>query len=72
MSRTQHVTVQLDGRPHLLLSGSSLAELVASLGHAPQAVATAVNGLFVARDARGACVLMDGDAVLLFQPIVGG
>jgi sulfur carrier protein len=66
------ITLQLDGRPHTLPVGSCLAEMVASLGHAPNAIATAVNGLFIARTLREACALQEGDAVLLFQPIVGG
>jgi sulfur carrier protein len=72
MNERQTITVQLGGRPHALSAGSHLAELVASLGHTPNAVSTAVNGLFVARGRREACVLQEGDAVLLFQPIVGG
>ena len=43
-----------------------------SLEHVPNNVSTAVNGLFVARGQREACQLQTGDAVLLFQPIVGG
>ena len=66
------IEVQLDGRPQVLPAGSTLAALVASLGHAPEAVGTAVNGLFVARGQRQACLLQAGDAVLLFQAIVGG
>jgi sulfur carrier protein len=65
------VTVQLDGTPHSLATGTTLAQLVQSLGHAPQAVSTAVNGKFVAR-AQRARVLQANDVVLLFQPIVGG
>ena len=64
--------LQLDGRPHAVRTGSTLAALVESLGHAPAAVGTAVNGVFVARAERGARVLQPGDAVLLFQPITGG
>lgn len=71
LANTGTMTIQLDGRPHQLGAGSTLADLVAALGHAPDAVSTAVNGEFVARHAR-ARVLADGDAVLLFQPIVGG
>ena len=63
--------ILLDGLPHAIPAGSTLADVVASLGHAPEAVSTAVNGEFVARHAR-ARVLAEGDAVLLFQPIVGG
>jgi sulfur carrier protein len=72
MNAPSLITVQLDGRPHALPSGSTLAALIASLGHAPEAVGSAVNGLFVPRGRRAACVLQAGDAVLLFQPIVGG
>ncbi len=41
-------------------------------GQAPQALATAVNGEFVARDARTGVQLREGDAVFTFQPITGG
>ncbi len=66
------ITIQLDGQPRHVASGSTLAALVAELGHAPEAVSTAVNGDFVARGQRAARVLGQGDVVLLFQPIVGG
>ena len=65
------ITIRLDGQPHVLAAGSTLADLVAALGHAPEAVSTAVNGEFVARHARERA-MAEGDAVLLFQPIVGG
>lgn len=69
---TATLQIELDGQPHALPAGQTLAELVAALGHAPQAVGTALNGEFVARGARAAHRLRDGDAVVLFQPIVGG
>ena len=65
------ITIQLDGQARALAAGSTLADLVAALGHAPEAVSTAVNGEFVARHARERA-LAECDAVLLFQPIVGG
>lgn len=65
------VTIQLDGQPREVAEGSTLAQLVEALGHGEKAVSTAVNGEFVARSGRGR-VLIEGDAVLLFQPIVGG
>jgi sulfur carrier protein len=71
-TKTRHVTLRLDGREHSVPAGTTLAALVASLGHAPQAVGTAVGGCFVARDARADHLLRPGDEVLLFQPIVGG
>ena len=64
--------IQLDGQPHPVTTGTSLADLVASLGHAEQAVATAVNQAFVSRRQRAATILQAGDQVVLFQPIVGG
>lgn len=66
------IAITLDGKPHALPAKTSLAVLVESLGHVPNNVSTAVNGLFVARGQREACLLQTGDAVLLFQPIVGG
>ncbi|HEY0887317.1 MAG TPA: sulfur carrier protein ThiS [Ramlibacter sp.] len=72
MSDGQEMDVALDGRPHRVRRGTTLAMLVSELGHEPQQVTTAVNGTFVRREERAACVLQAGDAVLLFQPIVGG
>ena len=66
------IALTLDGKSHPVPAGTTLAALVLALGHVPNKVSTAVNGLFVARGQREACVLQDGDAVLLFQPIVGG
>ena len=66
------IELRLDDRPHRAPAGSTLADLVERLGHRPLDVATAVNGDFVARGRRAACVLASGDAVLLFKPIVGG
>ena len=65
------ISIALDGRPYTVPAGCTLAALVQALGHAPEAVSTAVNGEFVARGAR-ARVLHSGDAVVLFQAIVGG
>jgi sulfur carrier protein len=66
------LTILLDGKPHAVPSGTTLEALVTEVGHAAQAVSTAVNGDFVLRAQRTNRVLMDNDLVLLFQPIVGG
>ncbi|MES2941175.1 MAG: sulfur carrier protein ThiS [Pseudomonadota bacterium] len=66
------IAVTVNGERKELAPGATLADLVASLAQAPQALATAVNGDFVAREARAQCVLRDGDAVFTFQPITGG
>ena len=64
--------ITLNGETRELPPGRTLADLIASLEEAPQALATAVNGEFVAREARGDCTLRDGDAVFTFQAITGG
>jgi len=60
------------GEPPAIDAGTPLAELWAAPGQPPQALATAVNGEFVARDARAGVQLREGDAVFTFQPITGG
>ncbi len=66
------ITITVNGEPRELAEGSTLADLVALLVDSPQALATAVNGDFVARDARAARLLQAGDQVFTFQPITGG
>jgi sulfur carrier protein len=65
-------TITLNGEARTVEAGTTLADLIASLGEQPQALATAVNGEFVPRDARGQRPLREGDAVFTFQPITGG
>jgi len=67
-----NIQILIDEQPRELPAGSNLAELLALLQREPRSVATAVNGRFVAREARPATMLAEGDQVLLFQPIVGG
>lgn len=50
----------------------TLAELVAGQGFAEAAVATAVNGAFVPREARTATLLSGGDRVEIVAPRQGG
>jgi sulfur carrier protein len=66
------IAIALEGQPRFVPAGSSLADLVAALGHPQQAVSTAVNEQFVPRGMRGTRLLQAGDSVMLFQPIVGG
>jgi sulfur carrier protein len=66
------VRVTVNGNPVELAVGTTLAGLIVQLGHEPQAVATAVNGEFVARHARVQRLLAEGAQVTCFQPIVGG
>ena len=64
--------ITVNGEPRAIAEETTLADLVAALGQAPQALATAVNGEFVPRDARAGVRLGEGDAVYTFQPITGG
>jgi sulfur carrier protein len=50
----------------------TLAELIASLGFAEGAVATARNGDFVPRNARAATALVAGDKIEVVAPRQGG
>jgi glycine oxidase len=69
---TTTINLTVNGISRQEPSGISLAELIASLGHAPQSLATAVNQVFVPKTQRDVRVLVNGDAVFTFQPITGG
>ena len=66
------ITVQLNDQRVELPEGATLASLIASLPEVPGALATGVNGEFVARGRRDGCPLKDGDVVTTFMPITGG
>lgn len=76
MSATDRAELALEvivnGQARTLPALSTLADLIGLCGHPGDAIATALNGEFVARDQRHRCVLCDGDQVTCFQPIVGG
>ena len=61
--------VRVDGVEHCVPAGATLEQVLDGAGDAA-AFSTAVNGEFVAREARAAHVL--ADEVLLFRPITGG
>ena len=62
----------VNGEPQTWSPGLTLAELLHRRGDAPQAVATALNGQFVPRQARAQTTLRAGDALTIFEAIVGG
>ena len=66
------MTLELGGQLYRLPHGSTLAQLLALAGHAPEQVATAVNGQFVPRSQRASHIVFATDTVVLFRPIVGG
>lgn len=66
------ICITFNGEAREVSPGQTLADLIAQMDAPPQALATAVNGEFVAREARADCTLREGDAVFTFQPITGG
>lgn len=66
------IALSVNGQPHRVPDGSTLADLITHLGQAPQGLATALNGEFVARESRANQRLRAGDQVTCFQAIVGG
>ena len=65
-----HIT--LNGEARQLPAGSTLADVLATSGQPAATFASAVNGEFIARDARATTPLADGDAVFTFQAMTGG
>jgi sulfur carrier protein len=53
-------------------AGLNVAAVLAEQGRAPEAVATALNGVFVPRGQRAATPIQPGDELTLIQPITGG
>ena len=75
----QHSPQLIDRPTAVLVNGKltetgarSLAELLAQLGYAEEAVATALNGAFVPRRARGGTPLGPGDSIEIVAPRQGG
>jgi sulfur carrier protein len=66
------INITLNGETRQLPAGSTLADVLAASGQPAASFASAVNGEFVARDARANTPLADGDAVFTFQAITGG
>lgn len=66
------IHILLEDGAHALPQGSTLADLIRALGHAPKAVTTSVDGQFVPRSQWPVHRLRDGACVLIFKPIVGG
>lgn len=66
------ITITLNGEARELPAHSTLSDALAANAQPAASFASAVNGEFVARDARANTVLSDGDAVFTFQAITGG
>ena len=66
------ITITLNGTPHSLTAGTTLAQCLATAKELAQPYASAINGEFIAREAREQTVLKEGDDILTFQAITGG
>ena len=65
------MNITLNGEPREL-STTTLGEVLIELGYEEANVATALNGIFVAAQARERTVLSDGDALEVLAPMQGG
>jgi thiamine biosynthesis protein ThiS len=64
--------VSLNGEPHRVPSGSTVADLVAGLGRDPRTVAVERNGDLVPRARFGATILGAGDRLEVVHFVQGG
>jgi sulfur carrier protein len=64
--------VKLNGEPHELPDGATIAEAVAELTDLASGVAAAINGGVIARGAWAATPLRDGDQVEVVTAVQGG
>ena len=76
MNNTIHIYV--NGAERLISANTNLAELVtliqkeAGQEDDPQALATAINEVFIPRSSRPETSLHEGDQIFTFSPITGG
>jgi sulfur carrier protein len=66
------VQVKLNGEPHELPDGATLAEAVAQVTDLAGGVAAAVNGDVVPRGSWASTPLLDGDQVEVVTAVQGG
>lgn len=65
------MNILVNAEPHKITC-DSLGEALVELGFAGPAIATALNGAFVARDSRAATRLKEGDRLEVLAPMQGG
>lgn len=64
--------VFINGAAHDCAEGCTLSALLDQVSIEQSSCATAVNGVFVPRDARPQKSLFPNDQVMTFEPITGG
>jgi sulfur carrier protein len=70
--RTRPMTVTVNGKPHPLTDGTTLAALVEQLNFGPKRLAIEVNKELVTRTEWPGCVLKDGDTIEIVSFVGGG
>lgn len=68
------ISVLVNGTAHDVDAGTTLSQLLAAVSDptSDTTYASAVNGDYVARQARSSRVLADHDEITTFEPITGG
>jgi sulfur carrier protein len=69
---TDPLTIHLNDQPLPWQRDCSVADLLAAQALDPSAVATALNGLFIPRNARHTTLLQPGDQLSVLRAITGG
>ncbi len=64
--------VMLNGEPHTVADGLTVAQLVCDLGLTARRIAVEINRDILAREDYAACPLREGDAVEIVHFIGGG
>jgi len=72
MENTTLIRITLNGEPHEVEAGWTLADLVAAVAKSPKGVAIEHNGEIVPRTVHPATVIAAGDRIELVQFVGGG
>ncbi len=72
LTQPMDIRIHLNGRPHDLPAGHSVARLIADLGLAPEGIAVERNQALVARERAVETILCEGDRVEIVTLVGGG
>ncbi len=69
---TPNLALQVNGEPHRVAAGCTVADLLATLALGDRRVAVAITREVVPRSTYGAHALTDGDRVEILEAVGGG
>ena len=72
METTTRLSIELNGAPHEVTTGTTLYQLVAAFAKTPKGVAVERNGEIVPRSSHASVSVADGDRIELVQFVGGG